>query len=196
MRSSFVAAMMLGAAILIGDVAPAQAQLFGGNRYGSGTPQYGGFGFGPGPGSNYMVPGYPYYGTGRPSNLTFRNGSSYAPRGTTTRTQAKPVGDGLPIAIVNPAETGTALSYQLDGAEVTLQPGESRMLTNDRRREITFDRGGKFGTARYSMTSGTYRFELTSDHGWELYHDADVSKLPTSDEAKSPPKNALPTTLK
>ena len=73
MRRSFVAAVFLGAAALLGDVATAEAQLFGGNRYGRGTPYYGGFGFGPGLANNYMVPGYPYYGTGRPSNLTFRS---------------------------------------------------------------------------------------------------------------------------
>ena len=113
------------------------------------------------------------------------------PRGTTVLSPVDPVGDGLPSEIGNPADSGTALSYRLDGINVALQPGESRLLTNDRPREITFDRGGKFGTARYSITSGQYRFELTQDHGWELYHDADVSKISPPDAA-GPPKNVLP----
>lgn len=196
MRSSITAAIVVGAAALLGDVATAQAQLFGGNRYGSGTPSYGGFGYGPGLTNNYMVPGYPYYGTGRPSNLTFRNGGSSAPRGTTTRPQSKQAGDGLPIEIVNPADNHTALSYHLDGADVTLQPGESRRLMNDRLREISFDRGGTFGAARYSITSGQYRFELTAGHGWELYHDADLSKDSSPSASGRPPTNALPKTLK
>jgi hypothetical protein len=185
-------AIVLGAAAWLGGDAAAQAQLFGGNRYGSGTPYYGGFGFGPGPGSNYMVPGYPYYGTGRPSNLTFRGGGNYVPRNATVRTPSKPVGDGLPIEIVNPTETGTALSYQLNGAEEVLAPGGSQLLTNDQSRIITFDRGGNFGTARYTMSSGQYRFELTPDHGWELFHDADVGKIGRQPAVPGPAKNVLP----
>lgn len=195
MQRSFLAAIVFITATGLGDVATAQAQLFGGNRYGSGTPSYGGFGYGPGLTNNYMVPGYPYYGTGRPSNLTFRNGGNFAPRSTTARPLAKPVGDGLPIQIVNPEETGTPLTYHLDDADVTLQSGESQLLTNDRRRVISFDRGGDFGTARYTLSSGQYRFELTTDHGWELYHDADVSRI-TSPGGGTPTKNKLPTTIK
>lgn len=160
---------------------------------------YGGFGYGPGLGGIYgnnMVPGYPYYGTGRPS-YSYR--STPSPRRTviiSPRSTPPREGAGLPIKITSPADAGATLAYSLNQYEYVIQPGESQMLTNDREWIITFDRGGDFGTARYTLFPGSYEFALT-EKGWEIYHDADVSKLmPKSEGEKTTPKNPLPSTDK
>lgn len=159
----------------------------------------GGFGYGPslgGSNSQYMVPGYPYYGNGRPSNSSYyargnynngRRSVSIAPR---TPTPTRAAGDGQPIKIFNPSDSGIELHYQLNGTDYAIKPGESQLLTNDRSWVLSFDRGGDFGKAEYALSGGQYWFELTKDRGWEAYHDANVSKLATPDGA--PKKNPLP----
>src|SRR5690606_19347575 len=49
--------------------------------------------------------------------------------------------------------------------QYTMRPGESQWLETTY--EITFHRGGQFGTARYSLPPGTYEFVVT-DRGWDL----------------------------
>lgn len=189
----FGLAVALGAAFVLGDLSQLHAQY----------RPLGGFGYGPSLGgwnSQYMVPGYPYYGNGRPSNSSYysrgngynnygRRSVSVAPR---PQVAAQPVGDGLPIKIFNPADSGTELHYLLNGTEYALRPGESQMLTNDRAWVLKFDRGGDYGSVEYALSGGQYWFELTGDHGWEAYHDADVSKLAPPKPDASPKKNPLP----
>lgn len=206
MRHLFLATALIGTALLASDAAPAQAQIrfgigIGSGGYGGGGYPMGGFGYGPSLGgfnSQYMVPGYPYYGNGRPSNssLNYRgynngysNGNNYQRR--TVVVQPKRAGDGLPIKIFSLDDAGTKLSYTLNGTPYSIEPGESQMLVNDRQWTITFDRGGDFGSGEYVLSPGQYWFELTSDHGWELYHDADVSKL-TKAGGDQGQKNPLP----
>jgi hypothetical protein len=188
--------LAVAAATLVGDVAPAQAQIRFGIGFGSGgVYPYGGYGY---PYGGY---GYPYGGYGYGSwwnmdpNLYRRPSSNYGYSRPQTRTiyvQPQRVGDGQPIKIFTLADAGTPLSYAIDGTEFTLQPGESQLLTYDRPRTITFDRGGDFGTGEYELTSGQYWFELT-DKGWELFHDADVSKLTKQSTGAREGKNPLPT---
>lgn len=175
MRSFLLAIAVFAASCVVGDEARAQGQLRGGFGYG---PSLGGSN------SQYMVPGYPYYGNGRPSNYVGNwNGSSgrrsnnvmAQPRGARSPV-AQPAGDGLPIKIVNPSDAGGAIRYSLNEYDYAIEPGQSQTLVNDRPWTITFDRGGDYGTARYSLSSGTYTFAPT-DKGWQVYHDADVSKL-------------------
>lgn len=186
MRFSLGIALLV-AACALGDAAAAQAQY----------RPLGGFGYGPslgGANSQYMVPGYPYYGNGRPSNSSYYqrgNNNNSARRSISVVPQSKQVGDGQPIKILNPADSGTELHFQLNGTEYALKPGESQMLTNDRRWVLAFDRGGDFGTTEYKLSGGQYWFEMTEDHGWEAYHDADVSKLAPPPAAPMT-KNALP----
>jgi hypothetical protein len=195
MRLFCLATAVMGAACL-GDGSSAQAQYM---------PK-GGFGYGPSLGGwnqQYMVPGYPYFGNGRPSNSSYYNrgsASNYARSnfgGGRTQavvvnpTVAKPVGDGQPIKILNPKDSGSELHYRLNGSEYAIKPGESQLLVNDRKWVLSFDRGGDFGTAEYSLSGGQYWFELTDDHGWEAFHDSDVSKLKSSTPTPST-KNPLP----
>ena len=98
-----------------------------------------------------------------------------------------PVFSGLPIEITNPAASSATLSYVLNNTNYSIPPGYSQSLTLDRSWVISFSRGGNFGPARYGLEPGQYTFELTADHGWELYHGAlaPPSVVPT-------PPNALP----
>lgn len=188
------AAVAVAATLFIGDVSPAQAQIRFGIGFGSGgVYPYGGFG-----GYPYGYGGYPYgYGYGSPYGGYggyYGGYNNYSRPQVYTRTivvQPKQVGDGQPIKIFTLADAGTPLTYAIDGTEYTLNPGESQLLVYDRVRTIQFDRGGDFGTGEYALSSGQYWFELTEDRGWELYHDADVSKLtkqnaPPTDGAKNP----------
>ena len=205
MRLSLLAAAAVGAALIFGATNESQAQFRIGIGFGSGFggvyPGYGGFGPGGyggyggmyGPGYGGVYPGYNPYSYGRSNNYYRGNynnnyGNNYQRRVVVV--QPKREGDGLPIKLFSLEDAGTPLTYALNGKPYTIQPGESQMLVNDREWTISFDRGGDFGTAEYTMSPGQYWFELTSDHGWELYHDGDVSKLLKQSEGSL--KNPLP----
>jgi hypothetical protein len=72
------------------------------------------------------------------------------------------------IQIVNPVQTGIALTYTLNGTQYSIRHGETQNLPSDRTWMIEFDRGGQFGSARYNLAPGVYTFSPT-DRGWELY---------------------------
>lgn len=207
MRLSVLAAAAVGAALILGATNESQAQIRFGIGIGNGGvyPGYGGFGPGGyggyggmyGPGYGGFNPGYNPYNYGRSNNYYRGNnygnynnnyGNNYQRRVVVV--QPKREGDGLPIKVFSLEDAGTPLTYSLNGTPYTIQPGESQMLVNDRQWTISFDRGGDFGTAEYTMSPGQYWFELTSDHGWELYHDGDVSKLLKQSEGSL--KNPLP----
>jgi len=203
MRRAIYAVAVIGLALAIVGSSEAQAQIRFGIGFGSGYggyPGYGGYGYGPGLGGmygNYMVPGNPYYGNGRPS--FYRGGSSYPSyqrRTVTAAPNPQREGAGLPIKIVSPDDARVTMNYSLNEYDYSIAPGHSQMLFNDRDWIITFDRGDDFGTARYSLSPGTYQFALTKK-GWEIYHDADVSKLMPKSEQRSgekgsPAKNIVP----
>jgi len=71
------------------------------------------------------------------------------------------------ITLLNPAETRTAMYYNLGSSQYTLEAGQS-VGHGDETQVIAFDRGGSFGEARYTLAPGTYRFVAT-DHGWDLH---------------------------
>ena len=73
-----------------------------------------------------------------------------------------------PVKLSNPKENSVALNYTLNGRSYSIQPGYSQALGAGSVWEIQFDRGGSFGQARYTLSSGTYRFKAT-DKGWDLY---------------------------
>lgn len=76
------------------------------------------------------------------------------------------VGAGLSITLLNPQETQQTVAYTLDSTADSLDPDQSTVYDGGPRL-ITFDRGGNFGQAQYTLQPGTYRF-TGSDHGWEL----------------------------
>ena len=170
MRSFLLAVAVFTASCFVGENAQAQGQLRGGFGYG---PSLGGSN------SQYMVPGYPYFGNGRPSNYVGNWNGSSGRRSNNVVMQprvVKPAGDGLPIKIVNPSDASGSIRYSLNDFDYVIEPGQSQTIVNDRPWTITFDRGDKFGTAHYSLSAGTYTF-ATTDKGRQVYHDADASKL-------------------
>lgn len=72
-----------------------------------------------------------------------------------------------PITLLNPAETQQAVAYTLGADQDSLDPAQSKAY-DDGTQVITFDRGGDFGQAQYTLEPGTYRFVAT-DQGWDLH---------------------------
>jgi len=95
--------------------------------------------------------------------------TSNSPRIVRARSQAVPGAHADPDS---DARAGDYLQRELRlhrfGA---LKPGEMLELPLGQKWVIEFDRGGGYGSARYGMTDGQYKFALTSN-GWELYHKA------------------------
>lgn len=72
------------------------------------------------------------------------------------------------VIVSNPVQSGGAVDFVVDGkVEVSLQPGESRALTNSSSYLVEFDRGGNFGLARRTLGQGTFDFVPTAS-GWDL----------------------------
>ncbi len=69
--------------------------------------------------------------------------------------------------LINPRQNGGPISYTLNAIRYTMQPGYEQKLPAGRSWTIEFDRGGSFGTARYSLRPGTYAFAVT-DRGWDV----------------------------
>jgi hypothetical protein len=176
MRRFLVAATAIGAMCFCGGLSEAQA-------HGHGMSGFGMYPFGVYP---MMMPGAsPYGGSSRSLSSLYRKNTA---RQTMTPVVQK-TGDDKPILIFCPEGAAAALNYRLNDRDYVINPGESRLLTNDRTWVVSFDRGGEHGTAKYTTSPGTYSFGLTADHGWELYHDADMSRFKTSGGVL---KNALP----
>lgn len=79
------------------------------------------------------------------------------------------VGDSGGVVIMNPAETGGPIAYRVDDQDFTTESGywQEVPVGDGGTVLITFDRGGNFGTARYSLSPGTSTFKLT-DRGWDI----------------------------
>jgi hypothetical protein len=210
----FILAAAIGWACVVG-ASEANAQIsFGNGDFGVtiGGPAwqsngyYGyqrGVGYGPyGPGhrGGYGYNGYaptfgPVWGTEAfypQPNVPPRYTRSYSAASAATTTSIERPGAGRPIKIVSPESAGVPIRYSLNQYDYTIQPGESQTITNDREWVITFDKGGDFGTAKYTLAPGLYKFALT-ETGWQVYHTADVdtiSSKPTVDKPVA--KNELP----
>jgi hypothetical protein len=73
--------------------------------------------------------------------------------------------------VVNPAQWGISMTFNVNSRQYTLAPGESQDLYGHQKRTIEFHRGGDFGTQRYRLTGGQYTFTPTAQ-GWELYRSS------------------------
>ena len=82
-------------------------------------------------------------------------------------TPANPAPAPIYVTLVNPASTGTTLSFTIRGTRYVLEPGARQELHFGGPRTIEFDRGDSFGIARYALRDGVYAFTAT-DHGWAL----------------------------
>ena len=76
-------------------------------------------------------------------------------------------GTYIRATIVNPANNGVALGFQVNGQPYSLAAGAQQDMMAGPGVEIVFDRGGQSGVARYSLNGGVYAFTSTPG-GWEL----------------------------
>jgi hypothetical protein len=74
---------------------------------------------------------------------------------------------GVSVVIVNPARTGVAVSYVVDGVVYRTASGDQRTLVVAPTATIAYDRGGDFGVQRYALSAGAYEFRV-SETGWTL----------------------------
>ncbi len=81
------------------------------------------------------------------------------------------------ITLVNPEDLHTPVYYSLASEQYVLQAGEEINHGNETQ-VITFNRGGSFGDASYTLAPGTYRFVAT-DHGWDLHTVTEESTTET-----------------
>ncbi len=81
------------------------------------------------------------------------------------------------ITLVNPEDIHTPVYYSIAGEQYVLQSGEE-INHGSETQVITFNRGGSFGDASYTLAPGTYRFVAT-DHGWDLHTVTEESTTDT-----------------
>lgn len=100
---------------------------------------------------------------------------------------------GRGVTILNPQDG--SVNYTLDDAHnYTMGPGQSQKLASKGSWVITFNRGGDFGDARYTLSEGTYEFAV-GDQGWGIRRKAEAvaADAPPPPPA-APAANALPAT--
>jgi len=195
--TSFVALLAL---VAINPQAATAHHGGGGGGYSGGGGHYGGSGgyYGVGVGVGVYGGGGWYgnpYGYGYGGNYGYYQPA--APYVVQRPVLENPIFSGLPIEITNPATSGVTLSYVLNDVTYSMAPGYGQNLTLDRSWVISFSRGGNFGPARYGLEPGLYTFELTADHGWELFHGAiaqpSVVQMPSNTLPMNPtPSAAIP----
>jgi hypothetical protein len=108
---------------------------------------------------------------------------------TTYVTPATPQENFLPtpsvdppgVVLLNPTRNSGPVNYTLNDVRCTMAAGYQQKLPGEREWIIEFDRGGSFGTARYSLTPGAYAFAVT-ERGWEVFRRTD----PVAAEAPVP----------
>lgn len=86
---------------------------------------------------------------------------------TTSSANVIPSRSGGTITLVNPAENGGAVKYQVNSLAYTADPGQSQTLQNDRVWTITFD-NGRGRRMNYRLDRGEYQFRVDASDGWTL----------------------------
>jgi hypothetical protein len=77
------------------------------------------------------------------------------------------------VVLLNPTRNGGSVNYTLNDVRCTMAAGFQQKLPGERAWIIEFDRGGSFGTARYSLTPGKYAFAVT-ERGWDVFRRTPV----------------------
>ncbi len=76
------------------------------------------------------------------------------------------------ILLMNTGDS--TVNYTFDGQQFTMEPDYQQVVPRNRL-TIAFDRGGRFGQAKYGIDAGWYQFAAT-DRGWELFkHSAEIT---------------------
>jgi hypothetical protein len=84
------------------------------------------------------------------------------------------------VVMVNPAETGGPITYAVASESYTLEPGYEQEHEVAAGPVIEFDRGGEFGTARYTLQPARYAFAV-GEKGWDIATKAYEATLDNSD---------------
>lgn len=101
---------------------------------------------------------------------------------------------GQGVTILNTQDG--SVNYTLDNAHnYTMEAGQSQKLASKGSWVITFNRGGGFGDAKYTLTEGIYEFTV-GDQGWDIRRKAEVvaADAPPPPPPAAPAANALPAT--
>lgn len=127
----------------------------------------------PQPAVQYVAPTYaPAAAAPAPSNWTGR---------AEPRSNILPASQSVTstVTIRNPAASGGTVAFVVDdNDEVTLNAGQTQTLTHRGSYNVEFDRGGDFGVARKSLSSGAYEFQVT-ERGWDLVEAGRVASKPS-----------------
>lgn len=124
----------------------------------------GGYGPGhhPGPHPGHYPGHYPGYVPGYPNP---GSGSGYVPSNPLPEMPTDP---DTAVVVTNPEKNGAPISFLAGGRSFTLAPGYQQVVKQGGSVEVRFDRGGSFGTARYTLRDGVFQF-LVTDEGWNLF---------------------------
>lgn len=95
------------------------------------------------------------------------------------------------ISITNPADSGGAVNYVLNGNSYSIQPGQTQTLDNDRVWTIEFASGGARGSVRYTLSPGQFKF-VVKEWGWELVRSANPNSSSFSAPQSQIPPAPLP----
>ena len=83
------------------------------------------------------------------------------------RESSQALADAQGLMILNPASTGGAVTFLVDGEQLTLEAGETKILSGTRQHAILFHRGGNFGNASHILLQGEFHFAV-GEQGWTL----------------------------
>jgi hypothetical protein len=100
-----------------------------------------------------------------------------------------PNADAPDVVLLNPTRNGGPVNYTLNDVRCTMAAGLQQKLPGERAWIIEFDRGGSFGTARYSLTPGKYAFAVT-ERGWDIFRRTPVVAAEASVPAPAVPEVA------
>jgi hypothetical protein len=120
--------------------------------------------------SNPCAYGGPYYGYSGGYYTSYGGGLA------TTGPNAD-AGTYVRATIVNPANNGVPLGFQVNGQPYALAAGTQQDVMAGPGVEVVFDRGAQFGIARYSLGGGRYSFAPTPT-GWDLQQTAEAVPAP------------------
>ncbi len=90
--------------------------------------------------------------------------------GDSENTTASPHGPTAPpenAVLLNPADSGGAVHYLVNGKAHALKPGETQDLGPGDSWSIQFHCGADFGNAEHTIARGDYAFQIT-ESGWDL----------------------------
>jgi hypothetical protein len=72
------------------------------------------------------------------------------------------------VLLMNPSDNATTIKYVLGNQNFSLTPSYKQTLPEGQAWVVSFDRGARLGTARYTLNKGTYVFAGTQ-RGWDLH---------------------------